>query len=62
MLDAGLSMEPKFWTGLGQLGQVLSVSRPACSVVGSGINPVPRNHVLLMFCPTATAQYYFLET
>lgn len=50
ILDAGLSMESRFWTGLGQLGQVLPVSRPACSVLGSGINLVPGNYVLLKSC------------
>lgn len=60
-VDARLSVEPRFWTGLGHLGQVLPVSRPTCSVVGSRINLVPVNHVLLMSRPTGTAQYYFWE-
>lgn len=61
MLDAGLSVEPRFWTGLEHLGQVLLVSRPLHSVAGSKINLVPVNNDLLMSCPAGTVQYYFLE-
>lgn len=57
-----MSMEPRFWKGLGHLGQVFCICKPTCSVAGFRVNLVLVNYVLLMPCPTETAQYYFLGT
>lgn len=66
MLDAGLSVEPSSGqpsSGAAGPGLPCFQTSLLCGwVVASGINLVPRNHVLLMSCPKVATWYYFLET